>query len=373
MVTVLLVMLVGMVAFAVDIGYIAYSRTELQAAADAGSLAGLARVYSTSGASQDFASGSDEVNHYVGGSFANINGLIVAGADIQYGHFNRSRALGSRYTTTLGTNPANALRITLRKDGTTNAKLNLFFASILGKSNNAVQAQATCWVPPGQGILANAELIPYVAQVDYFNAAAGLTARPSSAAGFVNVSASTFTDNWVVGSTGSAPKAGSDGVKELVLFSGSQNAPGNFGTLDLGSASNGTPELERQLVNGPTAGDFSIMKSGGKLAADGTLQAPVTVGGDTGISNGTKSTWASIIGLNKIIPLYDTVSGNGNTASYHLVGFAGVRIVAADLTGNPKQVWVQPTSFYSSKVTPLPAGAAGTMTGVFAPPQLVIP
>jgi hypothetical protein len=168
------------------------------------------------------------------------------------------------------------------------------------------------------------------------------------------------------------PTAGHDGVKELVLFGSTQTAPGNFGSLDLGSASNGTPELARQLRYGPNASDFSLMKTAGKLAADGSLQSPVTMTGDTGISNGTKDDWEAIVGQNKIIPLYDTLTGNGNNASYHIVGFAGVRVVAVDMTGNPKRVWVEPTQFYSSKVTATPSGSGG-MIGVKAPPKLVIP
>jgi hypothetical protein len=265
------------------------------------------------------------------------------------------------------------VKVILRKDGASNPKLALFFAPILGKADNAVQAQAIAWVPPGQGITAGAELIPYVAHIDYFNAAAGLTARPNTSSGFINVGSGGFSDTWNIGAPGTTPKLGQDGVKELLLFSGSKNAPGNFGTIDLGSASNGTPELARQLRNGPTAGDFTIMQNGGKLASDGSLQAPVTLGGDTGISNGVKDDWDAIIGLNRIIPLYDTLSGTGNNASYHIVGFAGVRVIAADLLGNPKRVWVQPTSFYSAKVTPLPAGSSGNMTGVYAAPRLVMP
>jgi hypothetical protein len=361
-----------MVSFAIDIGTVAHARTELQATADAGDLAGLGSLYSNASATQDFAAARAEVRKYVGGSAGNFPGLSVPDADIQFGYFDAAAALGSRFTTSLNGRKANALRVVLRRDGATNSRLPLAFGSILGKSDNRVQAQATAWMPPAQGLLPDSEVIPYAAQVDHFNAAAGYPARPSNSDGFQNVSASNFTDSWVVGPPGTVPTAGSDGVKELVLFGSTQNAPGNFGSLDLGSASNGTPELIRQLLNGPNQADFDTLQNGNKLASDGSLQAPVGLGGDTGISNGTKSAWNAIIGKNKIIPLYDTVSGPGNNAVYHVVGFAGVRIVAVDLQGNPKRVWVQPTDFYSTKVTPSPPGSSGAI-GVYAPPRLVIP
>ena len=373
MVVILLVMLIGMVSFAIDVGYVAAARTEMQDTADSGAHAGLSKLYASFSPTPNYTNAKAEVNRFVGGSAGNVPGLAVADADIQFGYFDPAGVVGSRFTTTLGNNQPNAVRVTLRKDGTTNPKLALFFAPVLGKADNAVQARATAWVPPGLGVLANAELIPYAAQVDYFYAAAGMTPRASNSSGFVSVSTGSFSDNWAIGAPNTMPTPGHDGVKELVLFGSTQTAPGNFGSLDLGTSSNGTPELARQLRYGPNASDFNIMKTAGKLAADGSLQSPVAMTGDTGISNGTKDDWAAIVGQNKIIPLYDTVGGNGNNASYHIVGFAGVRIVAVDMTGNPKQVWVQPTQFYSSKVTASLSGSGQSMIGVHAPPKLVIP
>jgi hypothetical protein len=368
----LLVVLVGMVSFAIDIGTVAHARTELQATADAGDLAGLANLYSNASGAQDFAAARAEVRKYVGGSAGNFPGLAVPDADLQFGYFDPAAAVGSRFSTNLAGRKANALRVALRRDGATNPRLPLAFGSILGKSDNRVEARATAWVPPALGVLPESELIPYVAQVDYFNAVAGLPARASDSAGFEPVNVNSLADAWVIGAPGTVPTPGSDGVKELLLFSSTQNAPGNFGSLDLGSASNGTPELIRQLLNGPTQADFDTLGKAGKLASDGSLQAPVGMGGDTGISNGTKSAWDAIVGKNKIIPLYDTVGGTGNNAVYHVVGFAGVRVVAADLQGNPKRVWVQPTDFYSRRVMPAPPGTPG-MVGVYGPPRLVIP
>src|SRR5437868_4712262 len=85
----------------------------------------------------------------------------------------RFAAHGTRFSNDLTSRRANALRVTLRRDGATNPRLALFFGPVLGKTQNDVRTQATAWVPPALGVLPEAELIPYVAQVDYFNAAAG--------------------------------------------------------------------------------------------------------------------------------------------------------------------------------------------------------
>lgn len=371
-VTISLVVLVGMVAFAIDTGQVAHARTGLQAAADAGALAGLAQLQSGAKARQDFDAARAEVNKYVGGAAGNFPGLAVNAADIEFGIFDPAAAPGARFTTTLNNRPANALRVTLRRDGRTNPRLPLSFSTLLGKSDGAVTARATAWASPITGVRPQAPVIPYAAQVDYFNAAAGLPARPKDSPGYVNVNPNQFGDNWSIGNVGTIPRAAPDGVREIVLFGSTQNAPGNFGSVDLGGDSNSASTLERQLVDGPSAADFAALGAQGKLATDGALQAPVALQGDTGLSNGTQDSWRSIIGQNRIIPLYSSVSGTGNTAVYNIVGFAGVRIVDVRLNGNPKKVWVQTTAIYSSRVQAATSGSPVSI-GVYAPPRLVIP
>ena len=55
--------------------------------------------------------------------------------------------------------------------------------------------------------------------------------------------------------------------------------------------------------------------------------------GDTGISAGVKDELASIIGQTRIIPVFSSVSGNGNNATYVIVRWVGVRVMAVKLTG----------------------------------------
>jgi hypothetical protein len=66
--------------------------------------------------------------------------------------------------------------------------------------------------------------------------------------------------------------------------------------------------------------------------------------GDTGISAAIKDDLESIKGQPKSICLYSTVTGNGNNATYTIVGFVGVRIMKVKLTGNPKYVTIQPAA-----------------------------
>ncbi|HYH63603.1 MAG TPA: hypothetical protein VD866_02790, partial [Urbifossiella sp.] len=137
--------------------------------------------------------------------------------------------------------------------------------------------------------------------------------------------------------------------------------------------SNGTPELVRQILNGPNAADFAHKDFAAKVSADGALRAPVVLGADPGISAGVESAFESIIGQRRIVTLYSTADGNGNNTVYEIVGFAAVTVVAVDLRGNPKRVWVQPTGLVSDQVAPRTGTQPANLTGVYAAPRIVIP
>jgi hypothetical protein len=68
--------------------------------------------------------------------------------------------------------------------------------------------------------------------------------------------------------------------------------------------------------------------------------------GDTGISAGVKDDLASIIGETRVIPLFESVAGNGNNAQYTIVRWVGVRVLDVGLTGkmSSKRLIVQPAN-----------------------------
>ena len=359
-VAVLLALLVGMTAFAVDIGYIAAKRTDLQRTADSAALTGAAELAPQPGVGADPAAVRDEVRR-----FANLNEpLAVPDGDVVIGRYDPAAA-GPTFTTDYGGWPANAVKVTLRRDSRANGPLNLFFAPVIGRRSADVRASAVATVQSGYGVRPGIELLPYVIHVDYFHSAIG-PVRPG-------VDTSRLTDRYSVGS-GRTVGPGSDGVKEVVLFGSDKKPPGNFGSIDVGSDSNGTPELVRQILYGPTAADFAHKNFASKVTG-GVLYAPNTFGGDPGISAGVESAFESVVGLRRIILLYSQVTGTGNNTVYTVTEFAGVTVVAVDLRGNPKSVVVQPTGFFTPNVepSPPPSGTAAPMVGIYTPPRLVIP
>jgi hypothetical protein len=185
-----------------------------------------------------------------------------------------------------------------------------------------------------------------------------------------------------------------DGTREVVLFSSSATSPGNFGTVDIGGASNTTSGLMRQIYDGPNEADFANPEFALKLnPEDGALYSPFVANGDTGMSTAAKAALEDIVGQPRIIPLYgpataadgtlidgpagsdeviDGVFGTGNTASYNIVKFAGVVVTKVDFSGNPKRLWIQPAFVASNRVTPY-NGVGPVGDGVFTSPKLVIP
>src|SRR5438270_1725849 len=110
-VLILLVVLVGMVSFAIDVGYVAHGRTELQASADAGAHAAITKLYSSlSGNTPSYTTARAEARTFVQTNQG--SGFTVPDADIEFGMYTPTAAAGSRYATTIPNGGiANAARV----------------------------------------------------------------------------------------------------------------------------------------------------------------------------------------------------------------------------------------------------------------------
>ena len=124
----LLAVMMGMVAFAVDLGYISHARTELQRSADAAALAAATRLPNQANAT---AYGVD--------CSANNKTTICPQLSTQafeYGHWSRKT---STFTTpTPAFRNTNAVRVTIKRTSANGNPLNLFFGRILGKNSTDI-------------------------------------------------------------------------------------------------------------------------------------------------------------------------------------------------------------------------------------------
>ena len=155
LVAVLMVVLLGMVAFAVDVGWMGIAQAELQNAADAAALAGagqlmdpcvqfslpgqtVANQASILSAAQASAKtyAKDFASHNRAGGVSN---LVLLDSDIEFG-FTDSTGKYTKYTSSPwggATGFPNTIKVTLRLDDTAggNGPLGLFFGGVLGRSS----------------------------------------------------------------------------------------------------------------------------------------------------------------------------------------------------------------------------------------------
>lgn len=151
LVAIVLFVLLGVAAFAIDFGYRHVVRNELQNAADSAALAAtreLGTIYQ--GLSYEdqqtyVCNPSDIVpiaqeaalENYAG----NIDNLTVNSADVVIGDWDFTASAGDPLTATL--NQPNAVRVTVRRDGSANGPISTFFARIFNVDTMGITARAT--------------------------------------------------------------------------------------------------------------------------------------------------------------------------------------------------------------------------------------
>jgi Flp pilus assembly protein TadG len=128
----LMIVMMALAAFAVDVGYIAEARTQLQKSADASALAAAAKLPSLAQAT------------LAATATATSNKTSITPAlktsDIVYGYWNRNTAT---FTSPKPVGrPYNAVRITLRRTAANGNALGLFFGRVLGTHTTDVTASA---------------------------------------------------------------------------------------------------------------------------------------------------------------------------------------------------------------------------------------
>jgi Flp pilus assembly protein TadG len=131
----LMISMVAMAAFAVDLGYIANAKAELQRSADAGALAAAARLPNTSQAV------AAAIN-CTSGNKTKVTPALKP-QDITFGFWDRDTAK-FHSPKPIG-RPYNAVRITLKRTAASGNPLNLFFGRALGKQASDVTATSIAY------------------------------------------------------------------------------------------------------------------------------------------------------------------------------------------------------------------------------------
>ncbi len=363
---ILLVVLMAFVALAVDLGYIIVVHDQAQNAADAAAMAAASQLLDPS-LLQGTANQSTAINNAMANGRAqaqlfaqhnpcgNISPALDANTsndpsgDIYFGYLadpsNRSAPI---IPTVASVGPVpNTVQVRVHRDDVRNGSLSLFFARVLGINTWNLQATSTAcyqggivgfqYQTPG---VTSCKLLPFAMQIDTWNQIVAGTGPDS----FIRTDPNT---------SGANPPAnvasGSDGIHEGVLFPLSNNlSSGNFGMVDVGPPANGTPVYENWILNGPSPADLGYFSASNGYPNGFQLDprtGSLLLKGTPGVHAAMQGDLQSIIGEARIIPLYSTVSGNGNNAQYVIVGFAGCTVVDVNLRGSlsSKHIAIQPS------------------------------
>jgi Flp pilus assembly protein TadG len=346
---ILLPVFLGLMALSIDISVLALGRNQLSTAADAGALAGAMklatenRVRAATNLSPEIVAANSQA-----ASIAQANAVLRAapvvvqdpynngGGDIRVGYLDPANNTSTLVTDSSQVLLFNSVEVTMRRDASHVAPIPNFFGKLMGFNGSDVtmRSTATAFAYKISGVKAidgatNANLLPIVLDVNTYNS---MMARDG-----------TTTDQYTYNSATNTVTSGSDGIYESQLYP-VKNGPGNWGTINIGVSNEGTSTLEAQIRYGITPAQMATYPNS-TIALDSTKTPPqITFSANPGISAGIKDGVESIIGKPVIIPIYDPVlsGGNGANASYGVIKFQAVRIVASSFQGNPKYVIIQP-------------------------------
>lgn len=358
--------LLAFAVFATDVGYLMVARTQLQATADAAAFAAAWELIDEDSAPGSASQSAIEANvRETGAEYASYQHVIglhpeLGESDLEVGYMDDNSDSGGSLDTS-GDYPSNAVRVIARRDEGQNGQIQMLFARIFGFEKADLRAEATAKVDsnfsgfkmPADG--SNLDILPFALDEPTWN----------------DLLNGNGDDDWTYDPQSQHVFSGSDGILEVNLYPKGNGSPGNRGTVDIGSSNNSTADISRQIVSGVSASDLAY--HGGKLELN--ENGVLYLGADTGISAGVKDELASIIGEPKIIPIFSSVSGNGNNAEYAIVKFAGVRIVDVKLTGNKnsKRVLIQPANVVTKGGITSSSNSGGATTTsyfIYSPPRI---
>ncbi len=364
----LLIAVIGITAFAIDISFVRKSQAELQRAADAAALAGCWQlVYQgTPGTPIDMTAGVAAART-VPAQYAGLNPVCTSApglsqGDVVVGYL----ANPSRKDSTIvpgDPNTYNAVQVTVRRSANGNGQVPTYFARIFGLQGMNASGTATATVinnfagfqaPSSSGGAGNLMILPFALDKQTWDA----------------LLAGGGLDNWGYNPDTGQVSAGSDGIREVNLFPQGTGSPGNRGTVNIGANNNSTSTLCRQITSGISPADLAYYPNGQLTFND---SGHLYLGADPGISAGCKDALASIIGQTRLIPIFASLTGQGNNAVYDIVEFVGVRILDVNLTGSmsSKHLTVQPAVVFTRGGIPATSPTIQYSYCIYSPAWLV--
>ncbi len=349
----LMVAILGMVAFAVDIGWITVTQSELQNAADAAALAGAAPLIDgyvlytlpnqnlnqkktiLTNALTNARSKAKEFAGYNGAG--GVTSLNLNDSDVEFGimdnnnnytPYNSNSTIGEIVQGIFNGTPfPNTIKVTLRRDSQANGSLTLFFGSVLGtaQTNLTATASATLYggalntIPTGYALP-----MPITYDVNNWN-----TFLQTGLDAYGNLQ----TD--------------ASGNPVLKVYSTFVDK-GNFGLLSLDGTHTGATITNDWILNGPNADDIKQLTNRNLIPLSNHDATKWNWIGNPGFEAGNVSALNGLVGQTFIMPLftpknslpYKAGDGQGSNYYYNIVQMVAIRIMPTSDTN--RDIVVQP-------------------------------
>ena len=385
MVAVLLVVLLGCVALAVDIGYLYVARTELQRAADAAAMAGAQALGRSSQDSPlgDYYQSSEEV-YSEAEKYARLNTAVGQGvvldrhSDVKIGFLEFPHDLTASLQT-VALDQANAVHVIARRNSANaDGQIKLFFAPIWGLFSAPVSASAIAvlddrfygYAP--KKTIGGCPVIPFAVdeavwedQIVNGNGPDEYTYDADNenvlTAPDMTPEIRLFPEQLGPPSQGGHPQV--EGAEAGDTNAGS----GNFGLLNIGPSTGtaGTSTIVRQINEGISAEDLNDMTGepmirfynqvSGEPVVFNAVSYDVT--GDPGIKAGVEDAMQAKIGEVVGFFLYKSVTEQGSNAIFDIVGMRFGRVMQVELSGSVgggnttmKAIIIQKVAYYGPDI-----------------------
>ena len=340
----MILILAGMVAFAVDYGYLLKVRTDMQRAADAAALAAVQDLIPAADGTQDLARARATARDFAERNLGDPS-FRIADADIEIGRFDPGTVYSN--VTLLNSGTLDAVRVTLRRDGAINPRVSLFFARALGQQTAPAMASATAVLQKAEVMVPGADVLPFATPADVWDGLADGA-------------------NWTAYGDGRL----GDGAGHIV--------PGNWGTLDIGPVDNSTSDLVDQILNGLRQEDLNALYADGRIGQDTCIDSSeqAWMNGDPGLSVGIKSAVIAAHGQTRLIPIYDQLGGalTGGNVDFRVVRWGAVTVIGSEWKGAVNtRVTLRKDYLFSGELRPKGdlSGTTSYVEGAYTSPVLV--
>jgi hypothetical protein len=370
----LLTVFVGMLAFSIDLGYIVMVRAELQNAADAAALAGVEQLqqpfvqfYSPgvspsaqfsifNAATTDSTTTTSPIctaQRFAAANRAGGVSVTLPVSDISFWYWDGTNPkVPASYSSTSASQFPNTVTVVTRRDNVANGPLGLFFGQIFGISTSTLTATASATIFAGD--VSTLQSIPGV-QAHILPVALDMNMWANFAQSGVSPDGNTYT--------------GPNGNPQIQIYPYPGNAPGSFGLVDTGAPANNAPAFRNWIDSGETPNDINYLLNNNMLPVSMTNPEQWKVG--PGLKSTLVTNFQDVMGEPNLMPLfkpvnssssdYQAASGNGQGATYAIVGFVGVTVTQADGSGSSMIISVQPSAVIDpTAVIGNPKPATGT-------------